>query len=150
MMHFKYENVCERSCTDKPLWENMQGGWIIFCVYSRRIVVFQHIPWFLNSADEADTVYFTLKTVIRKTWLDKFKDAGVEAIFCGHYHRNAGGSYRDMDVVTTSAIGGQLGVDKSGARIVKVLDNKIQHQYYAIEELPLRTEFWLVKGDRNC
>lgn len=63
--------------------------------------------------------------------------AGVEAVFCGHYHQNAGGAYKGIDVVVTSAIGGQLGNDKSGARIVNVLENGISHKYYAINELPL-------------
>lgn len=62
--------------------------------------------------------------------------AGVNAIFCGHLHRNAGGLYGSMDQVVTSAVGGQLGSDQSGARVVKILDNVIQHRYYAIDDLP--------------
>ena len=43
-------------------------------------------------------------------------------------------------VIVTSAVGAQLGADVSGARIVRVLDNEIHHQYYAIEDLPETVE----------
>ena len=95
----------------------------------------------MENADEEDVFYFALNKEIRKKWLDKFKESGVEGIFAGHYHRNAGGEYRGMKVVTTSAIGGQLGNDQSGARVVKVMEDKIEHEYYAIKDLPLQTKF---------
>ena len=52
--------------------------------------VFQHIPWFLKTPDE-DKEYFNIETGLRKKMLNKFHDAGVSKIFCGHYHRNTGG-----------------------------------------------------------
>ncbi|XP_035210053.1 serine/threonine-protein phosphatase CPPED1-like, partial [Stegodyphus dumicola] len=60
----------------------------------------------------------------------------VKAIFCSHYHRNAGGFYKDMEVVVTSAIGCQLGFDESGFRIVKLGENSIDHKYYVFEDVP--------------
>lgn len=68
--------------------------------------------------------------------LNKFREAGVKHIFCGHYHRNAGGLYGDLEVIVTSAIGCQLGEDKSGMRIVRVSENKIEHKYYGLQECP--------------
>lgn len=103
----------------------------------KHTIVFEHIPWFLQSPDEEDQ-YFNIRKEIRKHWLDKFKGAGVSKIMCGHYHQNAGGWYGDMELVVTTAIGGQLGSDKSGARVVKVLENSIEHQYYATEDIPLK------------
>ncbi|KAL3195729.1 hypothetical protein MRX96_001847 [Rhipicephalus microplus] len=61
---------------------------------------------------------------------------GVRAIFCGHYHCNAGGFYKDMELVVTSAIGAQLGCDILGLRVVKVREDNIEHQYYALDEIP--------------
>ena len=52
--------------------------------------VFQHIPWFLKTPDE-DKEYFNIETGLRMKMLNKFYDAGVSKIFCGHYHRNTGG-----------------------------------------------------------
>ena len=69
--------------------------------------------------------------------LEKFHSAGVKKIFCGHYHRTAGGMYKSMEEVVTSAIGLQLGVDKSGVRLVRVNENDIEHQYFETEDIPL-------------
>lgn len=60
----------------------------------------------------------------------------MRAIFCGHYHRNAGGFYKDMELVVTSAVGAQLGDDGHGFRVVKVLDDKIEHQYHTLDQVP--------------
>ncbi|KFM81498.1 Calcineurin-like phosphoesterase domain-containing protein 1, partial [Stegodyphus mimosarum] len=73
--------------------------------------------------------------------LEKFYEANVKAIFCGHYHRNVGGFYKDMEVVVTSAIGYQLGSDESGLRIVKLGENSIDHKYYAFGDVPKNITF---------
>ena len=69
--------------------------------------------------------------------LQQFKDAGVTKVFCGHYHRNAGGWDEDLEVVVTSAIGAQIGNDGHGMRIVKVTEDKITHEYFKLEDIPL-------------
>ena len=61
--------------------------------------------------------------------------AGVKAVFSGHYHRNAGGTYRNLDMVVSSAIGCQLGKDAHGLRVVVVTAEKIVHRYYSLDEL---------------
>ncbi|EPQ04491.1 Calcineurin-like phosphoesterase domain-containing protein 1 [Myotis brandtii] len=64
----------------------------------QRAIVFQHIPLFLQSIDEDDD-YFNLTKPLQKEMSDKFPKAGIKAVFSGHYHRNAGGTYRNLDVV---------------------------------------------------
>lgn len=71
--------------------------------------------------------------------LDKFNRSGVRAIFCGHYHRNAGGRYKNLEVIVTSAVGAQIPtidsreIDfKSGYRIVEVDETKLEHKYVEI------------------
>ncbi|XP_064376429.1 serine/threonine-protein phosphatase CPPED1 isoform X2 [Dromaius novaehollandiae] len=59
----------------------------------------------------------------------------VKAVFSGHYHRNAGGSYRGLEMVVSSAIGCQLGEDQHGLRVVVVTAEKIVHRYYSLNEL---------------
>jgi len=98
-------------------------------------VVFQHIPWFLQQPDEADQ-YFNVDSALRKKKLDQFYAAGIRKIFCGHYHRNAGGFYKDLEVVVTSAIGCQIGPDQHGMRIVKIKEKEIQHDYHALAIFP--------------
>lgn len=109
------------------------------CKHFKHSVLFEHIPWFLRNFDEEDE-YFNITRELRLNWLRKFKEAGIKKIFCGHYHRNAGGWYGDMELIVTSAIGAQLGDDKSGGRIVKVTESNIEHEYHSTEELPTIVE----------
>lgn len=95
-------------------------------------IVFQHIPWFLNTSDEPKQ-YFNIDIETRVRMLDKLRDGGVRYIFCGHYHRNAGGCYGDLELVVTSAIGQQIGKDVSGMRLVKVTKDVVEHKYYGLE-----------------
>ena len=67
--------------------------------------------------------------------------SGVKIIFCGHYHRNAGGFYKDMELVVTSAVGLQLGSDPHGLRVVKVEEETISHKYYALDDIPETINF---------
>ncbi|XP_019644490.1 PREDICTED: serine/threonine-protein phosphatase CPPED1-like [Branchiostoma belcheri] len=106
----------------------------------QHLVIFQHIPWFLKSVDE-DNEYFNIDRDVRKTMLAKFKEAGVRTIFCGHYHRNAGAFYDNMEHVITSAVGCQLGKDKSGLRVVKVTEDAVAHQYYDMDSIPQKVDF---------
>ena len=97
--------------------------------------MFQHIPWFLREPNEQDD-YFNITTEPRLRMLKKIKDAGVKYIFSGHYHRNAGGFDGNLEMIVTSAIGCQLGEDKSGMRIVRVSEHQVEHKYYSLEEWP--------------
>ncbi|XP_045675622.1 serine/threonine-protein phosphatase CPPED1 isoform X1 [Phyllostomus hastatus] len=100
----------------------------------QHVIIFQHIPLFLKSIDEDDN-YFNLPKTLRKEMADKFAKAGVKAVFSGHYHRNAGGTYQNLDMVVSSAIGCQLGKDTHGLRVVVVTAEKIVHRYYSLDEL---------------
>lgn len=100
----------------------------------KHILVFQHIPLYLKNPDEEDD-YFNLQRIVRQNLLDKFKKAGVKAVFSGHYHRNAGGCHGGLDMVVSSAIGCQLGEDTHGVRVVVVTDSDVVHRYYSLEQL---------------
>ena len=72
-------------------------------------MVFQHIPWFLKTPEEPKQ-YFNIEIDLRKKMLNKFKNSNVNKIFCGHYHRNAGGwDGPSLELVVTSAIGTGFG-----------------------------------------
>ncbi|KAF6210448.1 hypothetical protein GE061_013554 [Apolygus lucorum] len=98
-------------------------------------VIFMHTPPFVSNPDEPDT-YFSLVKVQREKILDKFVKAGVKYVFCGHLHKNAGGKYKDLEVITTTAIGGQLGPDKSGFRVVSVTPggDKLNVTFHTIQD----------------
>ena len=53
-------------------------------------------------------------------------------------YRNAGGFYKDLEVVVTSAIGCQIGPDDHGMRVVKVDQDKVSHHYQPLNNFPMR------------
>ena len=60
----------------------------------------------------------------------------MRAIFCGHYHRNAGGFHGDMELVVTSAVGARLGDDPHGMRLVRMCKDSIHHAFYDLHNWP--------------
>lgn len=119
-------------------------------------IVFAHIPPFIYSPDEPDG-YFNWDSKTRSRVLAAMKDAGVRAMFCGHYHRNAGGKDEDLEVIVTSAVGCQLRVAKdntnllnlpveldepaigpmaSGLRLVRVGQASIRHRWFLLGSVP--------------
>eukprot|EP00088_Acartia_fossae_P001366 TRINITY_DN10528_c0_g1_i2.p1 TRINITY_DN10528_c0_g1~~TRINITY_DN10528_c0_g1_i2.p1 ORF type:complete len:304 (+),score=49.40 TRINITY_DN10528_c0_g1_i2:42-953(+) len=106
---------------------------------AKHTILFHHIPWFLEEPDEANQ-YFNIEPEMRMKKLNQFYDAGIRKIFCGHYHRNAGGFYKDLEVIVTSAIGCQIGPDDHGMRVVKVTEDKIEHKYHPLSDFPKQIE----------
>ena len=107
---------------------------------SKHKIMFQHIPWFLKTPDEPKQ-YFNIDVELRKKMLNKFKNSNVSKIFCGHYHRNAGGwDGPGLELVVTSAIGCQIGSDPHGMRIVKVYENRVEHKYHSLDDCPTNVD----------
>ncbi|XP_056627834.1 serine/threonine-protein phosphatase CPPED1 isoform X1 [Triplophysa dalaica] len=100
----------------------------------QHVLVFQHIPLFLRAPEEEDD-YFNLHRGIRERLIRRFKQAGVKAVFSGHYHRNAGGFHDGLDMVVSSAIGCQLGDDTHGVRVVVVTEDEVTHLYHSLDQL---------------
>ena len=102
---------------------------------ARRLVVFQHHPWFLADAGEADQ-YFNIPKPTRERYLELLQKFGVSHVFAGHYHRNAEGRAGELQMITTGPVGKPLGGARSGIRIVKVSDSGIEQKYYDFGDLP--------------
>jgi 3',5'-cyclic AMP phosphodiesterase CpdA len=102
---------------------------------AQHIVVFQHHPWFLKSADEPDQ-YFNIPMERRAPHLVLFREFGVKHLFSGHYHRNAVARDGDLEAVTTGPVGQPQGGDKSGLRVIIVRDEGLEHRYYHFGDLP--------------
>jgi len=102
---------------------------------ARRIVVFQHHPWFLKSADEPDQ-YFNIPIVRRTPMLRLFRESGVRLVVSGHLHQNAGAVVNGLEAVVTGPVGKPLGDARSGLRIFLVADAGITHKYYDLGSLP--------------
>lgn len=67
-------------------------------------VVFCHIPPFCFDPEEKQTNFNWAKGK-RDMWLDKMVKANVKKVYCSHYHRRAGGKYKDLEVVVSGALG---------------------------------------------
>lgn len=105
-----------------------------------RKIIFSHHPFFINDINEKDN-YSNISQPERSRYMQLFKKQGVLAVFAGHYHNNAEAFYQGIDMVTTSAIGKQLGSAKSGFRIIKVYPDSITHQYIELSNLPEKITF---------
>ena len=102
---------------------------------NQQIVVFQHIPYFLKTSDEADD-YFNISKPIRRKYLDELEQAGVRYVFAGHYHRNAGGTDGPLTEIVTGAVGMPLGGSLSGFRIVTVRGQTLSSQWFCYGGIP--------------
>ncbi|MCX8277590.1 MAG: metallophosphoesterase [Dehalococcoidia bacterium] len=109
---------------------------------SEHVVAFMHHPLFLDNAEEADvdfdwapsppnqpSGYWTIPLERRTPVVKLLREAKVETVFAGHWHRNHQASDNGLDVVVTSALGYPLGDDPSGYRIVTVADGALNHEY---------------------
>lgn len=95
------------------------------------IFVFQHHPYYVNAADEADE-YFNVPTPIRKRYLDLLARHRVSAVFAGHLHRDKVTQYEGIQMITTSSLGKPLGETPAGFRLVRVTGRQIEHQYMPV------------------
>ena len=102
---------------------------------ARRLVIFQHHPWFLSDAGEEDQ-YFNIPKPARARYLELFRKYGVTHVFAGHYHRNAHGRAGELEMITTGPVGKPLGGARSGIRVVTVGAQGIEHRYYDFGEMP--------------
>ena len=102
---------------------------------NRQMVVFQHIPYFIHSADEADG-YFNIPQPARRKYLDVLEHARVRYVFAGHYHRNAMGVDGPLREIVTGAVGMPLGESLSGFRIVIVEGQKLDSTWFCFGGIP--------------
>ena len=98
-------------------------------------VVFQHIPFFLEKADEPDQ-YFNIPKDTRRRVIGLLHAGGIHYIFAGHYHRNAFGRDGELEMITSGPAGMPLGPDPSGIRIAELQGTQIKQQYFGLGTLP--------------
>ncbi len=98
----------------------------------------QH-PVFVHSADEADK-YDNFPLAKRNDYLNLFNRFNVSDQFAGHLHYNSNGQHGNFRITGTSAVGMQIGKEKSGLRIVKVYPDKVESTYYPLDEVPAIVE----------
>ena len=102
---------------------------------AKQIIVFQHIPFFQKTADEAE-VYNNIPADVRARYLKLLRDDGVKWVFAGHLHYNLEARDGDLQLVATGPVGMPLNGAKSGIRIVQVTPDGVKHKYYEFGEIP--------------
>lgn len=119
--------------------EQKQFKWLNKKLENKRdishIILFCHYPFFNKSADEPEA-YSNIGPEYREKYLSLFEANGVDAVFSGHYHNNAVNNYKGVQLITTSALGKPLGKAPSGMQIVKIYNDRIEHEYYGLDDLP--------------
>jgi len=101
----------------------------------RHRIVCMHHPICLTGVNEK-TSYFNTSSELRAELLELFHRHNVTAVFSGHCHRNINVNDDGLELVTTSSCGKALGKDPLGFRIVKVLADRIEHEYFGFDQMP--------------
>ncbi len=110
------------------------------CQEGTHVVLFCHYPFFIKAYDEPET-YSNLGFEHRERYLSLFEANGVDAVFSGHLHNNAVAKHGEIELVITSAVGKPLSDAPSGLRIVKIYNDRIEHEYYGLDEIPDSVKF---------
>ncbi len=140
--HKKSAFIGLNSCIIKantPDLEHVQFDWLKneLSKYkeAKHIVLFCHHPFFVKTFDEEE-FYFNIPPEKRTRYLALFLENKVDALIAGHLHENAIAKYKNLEVITTSAVGKPLGEAPSGIRVVKVYPDRIESKYYSLDEIP--------------
>jgi serine/threonine-protein phosphatase CPPED1 len=124
---------------DLPKLENQQYKWLKKKLKGSKkashVILFCHYPFFIQSFEEPET-YSNISPEKRNKYLSLFEANNVDALFVGHLHKNNTSEFGGIQWVITSAVGKPLGPDPSGMRIVKVYNNRIESNYYGLDEVP--------------
>jgi 3',5'-cyclic AMP phosphodiesterase CpdA len=104
---------------------------------NKQIAIFQHIPFFVHTADEPDS-YWNIPLEQRATYLSLLHKYGVKYVFAGHLHHNAVGHDGDLEIVAVGATGKPIGKGSvSGFNLVQVNpDGPWQHQFFPFTDMP--------------
>jgi 3',5'-cyclic AMP phosphodiesterase CpdA len=108
---------------------------------SRQIVAFMHHPLFVDDPDEeGDPPAIVIPRERRRVILELLKAHGTSAVFAGHWHRNNYARDGELEMVASGSVGYPLGDDPSGFRVVHVLDDRLEHRYFGLDDLPQSVE----------
>ncbi len=107
---------------------------------SHRTIVFMHHPLFSKSADEPDDGMMIIPRERRRIILDLLRKHKTSGVFAGHWHRNNYAADGDMLMVISGPVGFPLGDDPSGLRIVKIYDDRVDHQYFGMDDVPISVD----------
>lgn len=100
------------------------------------ILMFQHQPWFVHSADEPDD-YWNIPQLARREYLGLLKRYGVRYVFAGHLHQNASATDGALHMITSAPVGKPLGNAQSGIGVVIVRGAQVEYRFYPLDAIPV-------------
>jgi 3',5'-cyclic AMP phosphodiesterase CpdA len=103
----------------------------------RQVVVFQHHPWYLDTADEPDS-YSNIPRVRRGKYLALLQKYGVRTVLAGHDHRYTIARDTTLHMIANGSVGKPRDGGKSGLAVVSVGPGGIGHRYFDFGDLPNR------------
>jgi len=104
--------------------------------HATHIFVCDHHPWFLTSVDEPNK-YQNVPLPYRSTYLDLMNRYGVEYALSGHLHYELIAHDRKLTLLTDGPLSKSVGKPPIvGFRIVKVYKDRVEHQFYALDNIP--------------
>ena len=103
-------------------------------------VVFMHHPPYLEDEAEDDG-YFNLPRAPRSRLIDLLGRHGVRHLLCGHLHRSHETRGVDLEVLVAGPVGMPLGQGFSGLRLVKIAGGRIEHRYFALDDVASQEAF---------
>lgn len=106
------------------LEEEKRGG-------SAHIVLFTHIPLFINDSEEDDPFGETAAIPLerRRSVLELLRKYEADAVFAGHLHGNIYASDGPMEMVVSGPVGYPISTEGSGYRNVRVTPDAIDHTW---------------------
>ena len=107
---------------------------------SNHTIVFMHHPLFGKSADERDDGIVIVPRERRRIILDLLRKHETSGVFAGHWHRNHYAAHGEMLMVISGPVGFPLADDPSGLRIVKVYDDRVEHDYFGMDHVPISVD----------
>lgn len=90
-------------------------------------LVFGHHPFFLENIEEGDG-YFQIQKDKRHKYFEMFRSKGVDGVFTGHLHNNAGAEYEGVPSLTATSVAYQIGDSKPSIRVITVKDGKVSSE----------------------
>lgn len=98
-------------------------------------MLFGHHPLFIARVEEAETGN-AIPGVRRKPLLELLTANHAMFMFAGHLHRNAGGKAGEFQMTSTASVGKPNGTDVSGFRVIKVYEDRVEHEYIPLDKVP--------------
>ena len=107
---------------------------------SDHTIVFMHHPLFSKAADGPDAGIMIIPRERRRIILDLLRKHKTSGVFAGHWHRNNYATDGEMLMVISGPVGFPLGDDPSGLRIVKIYDDRIEHEYFGMDDVSISVD----------